>query len=189
MKSFEITLVRSKIKDRPYCKIDGTYAGPTWKNDIGLQTIPYNIEAVYKMCEQLSKDRLTCMVMGTAIKGKITNTDRTMANFKEEPTYLLTLDLDNYEGGLKDEYPTYKDAVKESDKFIKTFLPPEFNNVSYILRFSSSFLLRSKDFKCHILFLLSESQYPREIGTWIKKEGINTDPTFYFQPCGREPAS
>ncbi len=180
MDKFEITLVRSKIKSRPYCKVDGIYAGPTWKNDIGLQSIPYNIKDVYKMCLQLSENPTVCMVYGTAIKKKITNTDRTMANFEEQPTYLLTLDLDKYEGGLKDEFPTYNEAVREADYFIKTYLPPEFNNVSYVLRFSSSFLASDTKFKVHILFLLRSSQYPREIGTWIKKENIPADPTFYF---------
>ena len=180
MNNFELTLVRSKIKNRPYCKIDGKFAGPTWKNDIGIQSVPYNIEAVFKLCQQLADDSSVCMVYGTAVKSKITNTDRTMQNFTEEPVWLLTLDLDRYKGGLKDEYPTYPEAVNEADKFIQQYLPPEFRNTSYILRFSSSFLFKDHNFRSHIVFLLEDSQYPREIGTWIKQENIQTDPTFYF---------
>jgi P4 family phage/plasmid primase-like protien len=180
MDKFEITLVRSKIKSRPYCKVDGVYAGPTWKNDIGLQSVPYNIESVFQLCQQLSGNPTTCMVYGSAVRPKLTNTDRTMANFEEKPTYLLTLDLDNYEGGLKDAYPTYREAVKEADAFVRAYLPPEFSNVSYVLRFSSSFLFTNRKFKCHILFLLENSQYPREIGTWLKRENIQADSTFYF---------
>ena len=180
MKQFEITLVKSKLKAKPYCKVDGSFAGPTWKNDIGLHSVEYDIQSVYEMCAKLSEAPEVCMVYGHAIKPQIINTDRTMANFREEPTYLLTLDLDNYEGGFKDEFPTYTDAIKESDRFINDFLPPEFHSVSYVLRFSSSFLAKDTKLKIHIMFLLSASQYPREIGTWIKKESIPADPTFYF---------
>lgn len=180
MEKFNLTLVKSEVKNRPYCKVDGKYAGPTWKNTIGLQPIPYNIDDVFKAFKKLSETYDTCMVYGSAVKRLSKHTDRTMANFEEQPTYLLTLDLDDYEGGLKDEYPTYDEAVKEADSYIRDYLPPEFSNVSYILRFSSSFLTKDHRFRCHIVFLLEDSQYPREIGTWIKSENIATDPTFYF---------
>jgi len=180
MQDLNITLVRSKIKDRPYCKIDGVYSGRTWKNDIGLQKIKNDIESLYQVCQKLSETPEVCMVYGTARKAKIRNTDRTMANFVEEPTRILTLDLDTYEGGLKDEYPTYQETVKEADIFIRTHLPPEFQNTSYIIRFSSSFLTKGYTFKAHLVFLLEDSQYPREIGTWLKQENIPADSTFYL---------
>lgn len=180
MEKFKLTLVKSEVKGRPYCKVDGRYAGPTWKNTIGLQAVPYSIEGVFKVMKKLSIAYDTCMVYGYAIQSVIKHTDRTMANFEEQPTYLLTLDLDDYEGELKDEYPTYEEAIREADRYIQDYLPPEFNNVSYILRFSSSFLTRDHRFKCHLVFLLADSQYPREIGTWIKSENVQTDPTFYF---------
>ncbi len=179
MDKFNITLVRSTIKNRPYCKIDGTYRGPTWQNDIGLQAVPYNIKSVYELMIKLSEQPEFCMVYGTAVKPKILKTNRKGNNFAEELIYLLTLDLDKYEGNLKDEYPTYQDCIKESDYFIQNHLPPEFHNSSYILRFSSSFLKKDYYFKVHLVFLLADPQYPREISTWIRRENIPVDPTFY----------
>ena len=176
----EVTLVKSKIKKRPYCKVDGTYAGPTWKNDIGLQHIPLDIQAMYNAALKLQDLINVCMVYGHAIRPTIANTDRTMTNFDEAPTHLLTLDLDKYERGFNDEYPTQDEIIKVADTFIHTHLPPEFQNTSYILRLSSSFLTKSLFFRSHIIFLLEVSQFPREIGTWIKREKIPVDPTFYF---------
>ena len=180
MEHFNVTLVKSIVPNRPYCKVDGKYAGPTWRNNIGIQRVPYSIEAVHQLCLKLADDPTVCMVYGSALHDRISNTDRTMANFEEQPTHLLTLDLDNYEGGLKDEYPTYEEAVREADEYIRNYLPPEFIGVSYILRFSSSFLAKDHRFRCHIVFLLADAQYPREIGTWIKSDNIQADPTFYL---------
>ena len=180
MEKFNITLVKSKIPSRPYAKLDGVYAGPTWKNDIGLHTVELDIKSVYELMKVLSEEQSICMVYGQAVKKKIINTDRTMMNFEEAPIHLLTLDLDQYEGSLKDEYPTYEEAITEADQFIHTYLPPEFVDVSYVLRFSSSFLSKDTKFKVHIIFCMEESQYPREVGTFLKRENIPADATFYF---------
>ena len=51
---FSITLVRSRIKSRPYCKTDGKYLGPTWNNDIGLQTVMNTPGDMLAICEILS---------------------------------------------------------------------------------------------------------------------------------------
>jgi len=175
-----ITLVRSRIKKRPYCKTDGKYLGPTWSNDIGLQTIPNTPEDMFNLCSVLLDTPNTCMVMGTVIKPEIIDTDRTLKNFTEEPLSYVILDLDKYEvEGINSK--NYDQTVKEVDKFIKTQLPPEFQNTSYVLCFSSSFLLKEKPcLRCHIIFMLEEAQYPREIGTWIKKEKLPIDATFFF---------
>lgn len=177
---FIITLVRSRIKSRPYCKTDGHYLGPTWNNDIGLQTIPNTPEDLFGICETLLVKPDTCMVMGTAIKAEIIDTDRTLKNFKEEPISCLILDLDTYE--IKNVRTLdYAAAVKETNKFIEKYLPPEFQNTTYILRFSSSFMISEKAYlRCHLIFLLKEPQYPREIGVWIKKDKIPVDASFYF---------
>ena len=177
---FTITLVRSRIKSRPYCKTDGKYLGPTWNNDIGLQTIPNTPEDMFDICSVLLQKSNTCMVIGTAIRPEIVDTDRTLKNFKEEPISFLILDLDTYEiSNVKTL--DYGGAVTEADKFIKKYLPPEFQDTTYIIRFSSSFLLGEKSYlRCHIIFLLEEPQYPREIGMWIKKDKIPADASFYF---------
>lgn len=176
---FTITLVRSRIKTRPYLKTDGKYTGPSWNNDIGLQSIVDTPEHLFNILKILLTKHNTCMVTGTAIQPEIRDTDRTLKNFKDEPIKCLILDLDNYECDVKDI--TYSKAIKEVDKFIKNFLPPEFQDTTYILRFSSSFLIGNKPYlKCHIIFLLSEPQYPREIGIWIRKDGVPADASFYF---------
>jgi len=175
-----ITLVRSRIKGRPYCKTDGKYLGPTWSNDIGLQTISNTPEDMFSLCSMLLDTPNTCTVMGTATRPEIIDTDRTLKNFEEEPVSHLILDLDKYE--VKNVHKKdYKQSVKEVDKFIKEYLPPEFNNTTYTLCFSSSFLLKETPcLRCHIIFMLEEPQYPREIGMWIKKDNIPVDATFYF---------
>ena len=144
---FHITLVQSVVKNRPYAKIDGIYAGPTWRNNIGLQSGEKDIDAVYKMMTQLSERQEMCMVYGTAVHSKISNTDRTMKNFTEEPVHLITFDLDKYEGRYTHGDMSYKDAIKDADYFIENFLPPEFHHISFILRFSSSFKPDTKKFK------------------------------------------
>jgi len=175
-----ITLVRSRIKNRPYCKTDGKYLGPTWNNDIGLQTIPNTPEEMFNLCSILLTASNTCVVTGAAVRPEILNTDRTLKNFKEEPISYIVLDLDKYEvPNLKKL--EYNQVVKEVDKFIREYLPPEFQRVTYTLCFSSSFLIKEKPYlRCHIIFMLEEPQYPREIGVWIKKNGVPADATFYF---------
>lgn len=176
---FTVTLVKSRISSRPYAKTDGKYIGPTWNNDIGLHTIQNNPVSMLDFCNILSDKPLTCMVTGTAVHPTIIDTDRTLKNFEEKPISYIILDLDKYEYITKNL--TYKSAIKEADKFINKYLPPEFHNITYILRFSSSFLLgKNKELRCHIIFLLEEPQYPREIGLWIKQDKIPADATFYF---------
>jgi len=176
---FTITLVRSRIKSRPYTKTDCKYLGPTWNNNIGLQSVEDTPEGLFHICQILSTKPDTCMVTGTSIRPEIIDTDRTLKNFEEKLIKYIVLDLDKYEYSTKNL--TYTSAIKESDKFIQQYLPPEFHNVSYILRFSSSFLIGNKPYlRCHIIFLLKEPQYPREIGMWIKQDKIPVDATFYF---------
>jgi len=181
---FHITLVRSRIQNRPYTKIDGTYSGPTWNNNIGLQTIENTPEAALKILQLLQNKIDTCMVMGTAIRPEIIDTDRKLTNFKEEPITMLVLDLDKYASTNIKTYGKeikYFNAVEDADTFIKDYLPPEFLNTTYIIRFSSSFLIGIDPYlRCHLIFLLEESQYPREIGMWMKHDNIPTDATFYF---------
>lgn len=177
---FTMTLVRSRVKNRPYCKTDGKYLGPTWNNDIGLQTILSTPEDMFAICATLLTRHNTCTVMGTAIRPEIIDTDRTLKNFTEKPVSYLVLDLDTYE--IPDiKTLEYKQVLKHVDKFIVKYLPPEFQDTTYILRFSSSFLLKEKPYlRCHIIFLLEEPQYPREIGIWIRKDKIPADATFYL---------
>jgi len=182
---FNFTLVRSRINNRPYAKIDGVYLGPTWSNNIGLQTILNTPQELYRILKLLQDKHDTCMVTGTAIKPQIINTDRTLKNFKEEPIHILTLDLDKYEskqiatgGNLH-----YDKIINEVDEFINDYLPPEFQDVTYIVRFSSSFLVDAVNrpyLRCHIIFVLEEPQYPREIGMWLKQDKIPADASFYF---------
>ena len=116
---FSITLVRSRIKSRPYCKTDGQYLGATWNNDIGLQTVPNSPKDMFHLCSALLKAKDTCVVMGTAIKPEIIDTDRTLKNFKEEPVSYLVLDLDKYEVDNISDL-SYEQIIKELDKFILT---------------------------------------------------------------------
>ncbi len=180
---FNITLVRSRIKNRPYAKTDGSYLGRTWSNDIGLQTIPNTLPDAFRLLEMLQNKSDTCMVTGTAIKPQILNTDRTLKNFAEEPIHMLVLDLDKY---ASDVIATsgnlhYDQVTGEVDKFIEDQLPPEFQDTTYIIRFSSSFLFgKNRDLRCHIVFILEEPQYPREIGMWLKHDKIPVDASFYF---------
>ena len=182
---FNVTLVRSKLSHRPYTKIDNKYRGPTWINDIGLQTVSRTIEAVYELAQRLQHASSTCMVMGTARQPVLHNVNRTLKNFIEEPIYLLVLDLDKYEGkNIKEKGHdiTHYEAVQDAEAFIRQWLPPEFHDTSFVLRFSGSFLYKEKaDYlRCHILFLLEDPQYPREIGMWIKQDRIPVDATWYF---------
>lgn len=181
---FNITLVRSRIKTRPYAKIDGAYSGPTWNNNIGLQTVPDPPAEAFKLLQTLSSRPDTCMVMGTAIRPEIMDTDRTLKNFAEEPVRMMVFDLDKYESPnmvTHGKKITYDLAVADAKDFIAKYLPPEFQDVTFFLRFSSSFLIKRDSYlRCHIIFILEESQYPREIGMWIKHENIPADATFYF---------
>lgn len=180
---FNITLVRSRIKNRPYVKTDGTYLGPTWNNNIGLQTILNTPQDVFRTLQLLQSKSDTCMVTGTAIKPQIVNTDRTLKNFQERPIHTLILDLDKLESSVIATGSSlhYDQIIQEINSFIEDYLPPEFQEVTYIIRFSSSFLIGTKPYlRCHIIFLLEEPQYPREIGMWLKQDKIPVDASFYF---------
>lgn len=176
---FTITIVRSRIKSRPYTKTDGRFVGPSWNNDIGLHSLKDTPEEMFKLCDVMQSKPAVCMVTGTAARPEILNTDRTLKNFVDEPIKYIVFDLDKYERKNKDI--TYQQAVKEVNEFIDQYLPPEFYDTTYVLRFSSSFLLGADPFlRCHIIFLLEEPQYPREIGIWMRKDGIPADSSFYF---------
>lgn len=181
---FHITLVRSRIKNRPYTKTDGFYSGPTWNNNIGLQTINNTPEDVLNILQVLQNKSDTCMVVGKAVRPEIIDTDRTMKNFKEAPVTMLVLDLDKHVSPnmeKKKDDISYFEATEDADSFISKYLPPEFHNTSYILRFSSSFLLKEEPYlRCHLIFILAEPQYPREIGMWLRQDKIPADATFYF---------
>ena len=181
---FNITLVRSRIKFRPYAKIDGSYLGPTWNNNIGLQTVPEDPEGVFKIISALNTKHDTCMVMGTAIRPEIIDTDRTLKNFNEEPVRMLVLDLDKYVSPNMTKYGkevTYFQAVEDADDFIKKYLPPEFHNTTYVIRFSASFLMKPDPYlRVHLTFILEDAQYPREIGMWLKYNKLPVDASFYF---------
>jgi hypothetical protein len=182
--TFTITLVQSKIKDRPYTKTDGKYAGPTWINDIGLQTVKIDLNEVHGLFSKLQKIPLVCMVYGEAIRERIPSTDRTMKNFRENTTHLITFDLDDYRTpNLKrcGADVTYNQVVEDADYFIERNLPPDFHNASYILRFSSSFLLKEDGrLRAHLIFISERPQFPREIGLWMRQLEMPADPTFYL---------
>ncbi|MCP4488979.1 MAG: hypothetical protein GY820_16955 [Gammaproteobacteria bacterium] len=182
---FHITLVRSRIKSRPYAKIDGAYSGPTWNNNIGLQSVnPNTPERAFELLQSLQGHTDTCMVMGTAIRQEILDTDRKLTNFEEQPVGMLVLDLDKYPGTNMAAYGKevdYYRALADADQFIKDHLPPEFLDTTYIIRFSASYLTGdAQHLRCHLVFLLEEPQYPREIGMWMKHDDIPADATFYF---------
>ena len=185
VKPFHITLVRSRIKSRPYAKIDGAYSGPTWNNNIGLQSVnPNTPERALELLQILQGQTDTCMVMGTAIRQEILDTDRKLTNFEEAPVGMLVLDLDKYPGANMAAYGkevSYYNAIADADQFIADHLPPEFLDTTYIIRFSSSFLTGTDPYlRCHLVFMLEDSQYPREIGMWMKHDNIPADATFYF---------
>lgn len=181
---FNITLVRSRIKSRPYAKLDGAYSGPTWNNNIGLQTVPDDPGEVFKLLRVLSEKSDTCMVMGTAIRPEIMDTDRTMRNFEEKPVSMVVFDLDKYESPnmiKRGKSITYPQVLEDAKGFVREYLPPEFHDTTFIIRFSSSFLVSPKpQLRAHLVFVLEEPQYPREIGMWIRHERVPVDSTFYF---------
>jgi len=114
-----ITLVRSRIKSRPYAKTDCKFVGPSWNNDIGLQSVKDTPEDMFNICKVLLTKHDTCMVTGTAVQPEIKDTDRTLKNFVDEPIKYLILDLDKYEyNTAKAKDITYDKAVKEVNKFI-----------------------------------------------------------------------
>ncbi len=182
--SFNITLVRSRLKNKPYAKKDGVYSGPTWSNNIGLQTISDTPKEVFNTLQTLSGKPDTCMVMGTAVRPEIIDTDRTMQNFVEEPIRMVVFDLDNYESKsmiAHGKNVTYPQLVGDAKGFIHDHLPPEFQDTTFIMRFSSSFMVKKGPMlRSHIIFILEEAQYPREIGMWMKQEKIPADATFYL---------
>ncbi len=182
--AFNITLVRSRIKSRPYAKKDGVYSGPTWSNNIGLQTVSEDPKELFNVLKVLNDKPDTCMVMGTAVRPEIIDTDRTMQNFVEEPIRMIVFDLDKYESpnlikhGDKATYPM---LLEDARGFVHDHLPPEFQDTTFILRFSSSFLVKPGPFlRAHLIFVLEDEQYPREIGMWMKQEEVPADATFYF---------
>ena len=179
MDKLNVTLVRSTIKSRPYAKTDGKYLGSTWQNNIKNQEINSDPESMFKLMQALEKASDTCIVSGTAVRDKISHTDRTLKNFKEEQIGYFVIDLDEYEvEGLRNK--SYQQVVGEANKFLAENMPPEFRDTTYILCFSSSFLMEESDFlKCHMIFLLEEPQYPRELSEWIKHNNIKIDNSFY----------
>lgn len=177
-----LSLCTSEHKDRLYCKLDGIASHFPFFNTLSFLKMPLDINSYYDMYVQLSTRYDICKITGIPQKSPMTGARRSNANLLELPTYEITLDLDSIKAPTidvqKHDHLTLDHIQLDTENFIRQYLPPEFHGVSYIIRLSSSFIIKD-GLKVHLHFLSSEPLYPGDIRNWLISKKIPVDPSIY----------
>jgi hypothetical protein len=110
------------------------------------------------------------------LKKKLKNESRAMMTDRAAQTELLVLDLDGIEFPISATKSTLSefDIQTIAEQFI-TYLPPEFQNVSYIAQASASLGMKGNKVSMHLFFLLTNAVYPKVLKEWFKTLNYEID--------------
>jgi hypothetical protein len=103
------------------------------------------------------------------LKKKLKNESRAMMTDRVAQTDLLVLDLDGVEFPIASSKSTLNtfDIQTIAEQFV-TYLPPEFQDVSYIAQASASLGLKGNKVSMHLFFILKHPVYPKVLKEWFK---------------------
>ena len=110
------------------------------------------------------------------LKKKLKNESRAMMTDQVAQTELLVLDLDGIEFPISASKSTLSqfDIQLIAEQFV-TYLPPEFEDVSYIAQASASLGLKGNKVSMHLFFLLKYPVYPKVLKEWFKTLNYEID--------------
>ena len=103
------------------------------------------------------------------LKKKLKNESRAMMTDRVAKTDLLVLDLDGVEFPIASSKSTLNtfDIQTIAEQFV-TYMPPEFQDVSYIAQASASLGLKGNKVSMHLFFILKHSVHPKVLKEWFK---------------------
>ena len=110
------------------------------------------------------------------LKKKLKNESRAMMTDQVAQTELLVLDLDGIEFPIASSKSTLSqfDIQLIAEQFV-TYLPPEFEDVSYVAQASASLGLKGNKVSMHLFFLLKHPVYPKVLKEWFKTLNYEID--------------
>jgi DNA polymerase III delta prime subunit len=110
------------------------------------------------------------------LKRKLKNESRAMLTDRAAQTDLLVLDLDGIEFPISSNKSTLSefDIQTIAEQFV-TYLPPEFQDVSYIAQASASLGLKGNKVSMHLFFLLKYPVYPKVLKEWFRTLNYEID--------------
>ena len=110
------------------------------------------------------------------LKKKLKNESRAMMTDRAAQTELLVLDLDGIEFPISSSKSTLSefDIQTIAEQFV-TYLPPEFQDVSYIAQASASLGLKGNKVSMHLFFLLNYPVYPKVLKEWFRTLNYEID--------------
>ena len=110
------------------------------------------------------------------LKRKLKNESRAMLTDRAAQTDLLVMDLDGIEFPISSTKSTLSefDIQTIAEQFV-TYLPPEFQDVSYIAQASASLGLKGNKVSMHLFFLLKYPVYPKVLKEWFRTLNYEID--------------
>jgi hypothetical protein len=110
------------------------------------------------------------------LKKKLKNESRAMMTDRVAQTELLVLDLDGIEFPISSSKSTLSefDIQTIAEQFV-TYLPPEFQDVTYIAQASASLGLKGNKVSMHLFFLLKYPVYPKVLKEWFRTLNYEID--------------
>ena len=110
------------------------------------------------------------------LKKKLKNESRAMMTDRVAQTELLVLDLDGIEFPISSSKSTLSqfDIQLIAEQFV-TYLPPEFEDVSYVAQASASLGLKGNKVSMHLFFFLKYPVYPKVLKEWFRTLNYEID--------------
>ena len=110
------------------------------------------------------------------LKKKLKNEPRALMTDRIGQTDLLVLDLDGVEFPIASSKSTLNtfDIQAIAEQFV-TYLPTEFQDVSYIAQASASLGLKGNKVSMHLFFLLTYPAYPKVLKDWLRTLNYEID--------------
>ncbi len=110
------------------------------------------------------------------LKKKLKNESRAMMTDRVAQTNLLVLDLDGVEFPIASSKSTLNtfDIQTIAEQFV-TYMPAEFQDVSYIAQASASLGMKGNKVSMHLFFLLKYPVYPKVLKEWFRTLNYEID--------------
>ena len=110
------------------------------------------------------------------LKKKLKNESRALMTDRVAQTDLLVMDLDGVEFPISSSKSTLNtfDIQTIAEQFV-TYLPVEFQDVSYIAQASASLGLKGNKVSMHLFFILKHSVHPKILKEWLRMLNYEID--------------
>ena len=148
-----------KYEKRP----DGTYKGSSYPNVFQVTSHVENPTSLAQFADCLkSHANIGHCLLTNNLDKSLVNESRAKHQRKDELRSWVVLDVDGLEG------------VDTAEQFIQEYLPEPFHNVSHIVQYSPSHLIKP-GLRCHIYFMLYDELPADSVTSWLTWHNITHD--------------